>query len=214
MSIFIDTANIDDARSARDFGWVSGITTNPLLLANSGESVSIALQRLTELNTGALFYQITSTSLDNMLEEAYLAKEIIGEQLVVKIPPVEAGFRAASNLYEKIPCCITAVFSVTQAIVAQEGGARYIAVYVNRAEKLLGDGLSLVKDIAKVLNGGTTQILAASIKSSAEAGASILAGANHITAPLHVLRSLTTHELSEEVICQFKSEGVGLCQKL
>lgn len=116
-----------------------------------------------------------------MLKEAHLAKEIAEYQLVLKVHPTEQGFQIIPHLPPEISCCITALYSVAQAVVAREAGARYIAVYVNRATKLSGDGLTLIADMAVALKGGgRTQILAASLKSPAEAGAAILSGADHL----------------------------------
>ncbi|MGR3302083.1 MAG: transaldolase family protein [Candidatus Scalindua sp.] len=210
MSIFVDTADIEQAKAAKEFGWVLGITTNPILLAQSCNSAADTLQQLAGLNMGLLFYQLVATSKEDMLKEAHLAKEIAGDQLVLKIPPSEQGFQIIPHLPPEIPCCITALYSVAQAIVARESGVRYIAVYVNRATKLLGDGVSLITDMAGVLKGGQTQILAASLKSPLEASAAILSGADHLTLPFDVLNKLTYHENSEEAVNQFNSNGSGL----
>ncbi len=142
MSIFVDTADIEQAKAVKEFGWVRGITTNPILLAKSTNSAADTLQQLAGLNMGLLFYQLVSLSREDMLKETHLAKEIAGDQLVLKIPPSEQGFQIIKQLPPEIPCCITALYSAAQAIVARESGVRYIAVYVNRAAKLLGDGLS------------------------------------------------------------------------
>lgn len=209
MSIFVDTADIEQAKAAKELGWVRGITTNPILLAKSTNSVADTLQKLAGLNMGLLFYQLVSSCKENMLKEAHLAKEIAGDQLVLKVPPTEQGFQIIPHL-SGIPCCITALYSVAQAVVAREAGARYIAVYVNRATKLSGDGLTLIADMAVALKGGRTQILAASLKSPAEAGAAILSGADHLTLPFDVLNKMAYHEHSEEAVNQFNSNGSGL----
>jgi transaldolase len=145
-----------------------------------------------------------------MLKEAYLAKEIAGDQLVLKVPPTEQGFQIIPHLPPEIPCCITALYSLAQAVIARESGARYIAVYVNRATKLLGDGLSLITEMARALKGGQTQILAASLKSQTEVSAAILSGADHLTMPFDVISTLTYHEHSDQAVKQFNSNGSGL----
>jgi transaldolase len=210
MSIFIDTADIEQAKAAKESGWIHGITTNPILLANSGSSVADTLQQLTELNMGLLFYQLIATCKEDMLKEAQLAKEIAGEQLVLKIPPTKPGFHIIPHLPQEIPCCITAIYSAAQALVARESGVRYIAVYVNRVTRLLGDGLSLIKEIGRILQGSETQLLAASLKSPTEASSAILSGADHLTMPLDVLSALTHHEHSEDAVNNFNANGSGL----
>lgn len=210
MSILVDTADLEQAKAAKEFGWIRGITTNPILLSNSGNSVADTLQQLAGLNMGSLFYQLIATSKEDMMKEAYLAKEIAGDQLVLKIPPTKLGFQIIKYLSPEIPCCITALYSVTQALIARESGARYIAVYVNRATKLLGDGLSLITEMARILKGSHTQILAASLKSQADVSAAILSGADHMTLPFDVIKTLTYHKHSEEAVNQFDSKGTGL----
>ncbi len=210
MSIFIDTADIGQAKEAKESGWVHGITTNPILLANSGSSAADTLQQLAELNMGLLFYQLTATCKEDMLKEAKLAKEIAGDQLVLKLPPTKPGFQIIQYLPQEIPCCITAIYCTAQALVARESGVRYIAVYVSRATKLLGDGMSLITEISRILQGSQTQLLAASLKSPMEASSAILAGADHLTLPFDVLRALTYHEHSEDAVSDFNANGSGL----
>ncbi|HET7145452.1 MAG TPA: transaldolase family protein, partial [Anaerolineales bacterium] len=96
---------------------------------------------------------------------------------------------------------------------AREAGARYIAVYVNRATKQMGEGLGLVEKLVNVLAGSQTELLAASLKSTKEALDSFLAGAQHITVPFDLLASLSIHPLSTQIVEQFNVEGVGICLK-
>jgi transaldolase len=105
---------------------------------------------------------------------------------------------------------VTAVYTVAQAAVAREAGAKYIAVYVNRATRLLGDGLGLVARMAGVLRGSPTEILAASLKSPEEAAAALLAGADHLTLPLEILEAMTTDDLSLQTAEEFRQKGVGI----
>ncbi len=210
MSIFIDTADIEQAKAAKESGWVHGITTNPILLSNTGSSASDTLQQLAGLNIGLLFYQLISTGKENMLKETQLAKEIAGDQLVLKLPPTKQGFQIIPYLPPEVTCCVTAVYSVAQAIVARESGVRYIAVYVGRATRLLGDGLSLITEISRVLQGSETQLLAASLKSPIETSSAVLSGADHVTISFGVLNELVYHEYSEDAIKDFDVNGSGL----
>jgi len=210
MSIFIDTADIEQAKAAKESGWVHGITTNPILLSNTGSSAFEILQQLAELNIGLLFYQLVSIGKEDMLKEVQLAKAIAGDQLVLKLPPTKQGFQIIPHLPPEVICCVTAVYSVAQALVARESGVRFIAVYVGRATKLLGDGLSLITEISRVLQGSQTQLLAASLKSPIEASSAVLSGADHLTMPFDVLNTLTYHEHSEDAVKDFNANGSGL----
>jgi transaldolase len=188
---------------------VRGVTTNPVLLAKAGGEVQAVLADLARLEMGPLFYQLVSPTLEGMHKEMGLAAKIVGPALVLKVPPTQTGFQFVSQCVE-YPCCVTAVYSPAQALVACEAGASYVAVYVNRATRLLGDGLQLVRGVAEILKNSGTEIIAASVKSADEACASLSAGARHLTLPYTVLASLMLHPLSEKTLAEFRAEGTGL----
>jgi transaldolase len=210
MAIYLDSAKLEDAHKARELGWVYGVTTNPTLMAKGGAAPEEILKGLTGLGFHEVYYQLLARDLDGMYAEGCRAAQLVKNGLVLKIAPTEAGFGFVARHGKEFPCCITAIFDPAQALLAREAGARYIAVYVNRASKQLGDGLQLTAQLARVLAGSTTEILAASLKSTQEAVAALGAGAQHITAPLELLRNLVTHPLSVKTIEQFEAEGVGL----
>lgn len=209
MTFYIDSANIEDVSKAISFGWVKGVTTNPLLLARESTAVEEVLDKIKQLN-GPVFYQLMAKTLQDMLVEAHAIREILADQLVVKILPTIEGYRFCSAYSDDYSCCLTALFSVSQAAVAQQAGARYIAIYYNRAQKNLGDGTGLIEAAAQILKGSHTEIVAASIKSAHEASQVLLAGAHHVAAPLNVLTEMVDHDLSIKAINNFYENGVGL----
>jgi transaldolase len=210
MAIYVDSAKLDEARAGKELGWVFGVTTNPTLMAKSGVAPEEVLRGLAELAFHEVYYQLVSQNLDDMLAEARKAAEIVKYGLILKIAPTENGFRFVAKQGKEFPCCITAIFDPAQALVAHETGARYIAVYVNRATKQLGDGLTLLRELTSVLAGSQTEILAASLKSTKEAVDAVRAGAQHITVPFDLLASLCHHPLSVQTVEQFNAEGVGI----
>ncbi|KAF3890396.1 MULTISPECIES: transaldolase family protein [Nostocales] len=210
MALYLDSAIISEAEIASKMGWVKGITTNPTLLAKSHEPPEITLQKLAQLTNGPLYYQLTASDFDGMVAEGRKACEIIGERTILKIPATSLGFQVVAFLSPEITCSVTAIYSAAQAAVAREAGAKIAIAYVNRATKLLGDGIALVRDMASVLQRSNVEILAASIKSPQEAAASLQAGAAHLTLPLAMLQAITTHELSQKTVEDFNQNGTGL----
>jgi transaldolase len=208
--IYLDSAQIQDAENVRQWGWVKGITTNPTLLGQCQQDPKTVLQALAILSPGELYYQLMASDLEGMMVEAAIAKAVIGNNLVLKIPATPIGFQATAQLSAEIPCSVTAIYSPAQAAVAREAGAKYAIAYVNRATRLLGDGLALVRDMAAVLRGSNTEILAASLKTPEEAAAALQAGAHHLTLPFSVLQAMTQHPLSEQTVLDFAKGGQGL----
>ena len=210
MVLYLDSGIVTEARIASKFGFISGVTTNPTLLAKSDLSPEATLKELSEIVSGELYYQLISTTFDDMMVEAKAALKLIDHKMVLKIPATATGFQALSHLSKNINCSVTGIYHPAQAVVAVEAGAKYVIAYVNRATRLLGDGLKLVREIAKVVEGSDTEILAASIKSPDEAVETLLAGANHLTLPFSVLQKMTTHELSEQTFREFNEKGRGV----
>ncbi len=208
--IYLDSALVEEAKIVVNFGWVKGITTNPTLLAKSDLSPEATLKQLAAISPGELYYQLCATEFEEAIAEGRKAYEIIGDKTVLKIPATEIGFKITAYLSQEIPCSVTAIYSAAQAAVAREAGAKYAIAYVNRATRLLGDGLALVSQMAEVLKGSKTEILAASLKSSTEAAAALQAGAHHLTLPLEILRAMTTHELSTKTVEEFNRQGMGI----
>lgn len=208
--IYLDSAIIEEAKMAVNFGWIEGITTNPTLLKKSDLSPEETLTQLTVISPGELYYQLCATDFDSAIAEAKQAVKIIGNKTVLKIPATELGFRITAHLSSDIACSVTAIYSPAQAAIAAAAGAKYAIAYVNRATKLLGDGLALVREMAAILQGSDTEILAASLKSPSEAAATLQAGADHITIPLNILQQMTTHELSSKTVDEFRTNGIGI----
>jgi transaldolase len=210
VSLFLDSAIAAEAEAARKLGWVKGITTNPTLLAKSPLPAETTLKQLAELTTGPVFYQLIADEFEEMVAEGRAAFKLIGKQTVLKIPASLVGFQVVAELASEIPCAVTAIYSAAQAVVSQEAGAKYAIAYVNRATRLLGDGVALVREMASVVAGSNTEIMAASIKSPEEAVASLQAGAHHLTLPLAMLQEMTNHELSLQNIDEFAENGRGI----
>ncbi len=208
--IYLDSAIATEASQAMSWGWVKGITTNPTLLAKSETKPAATLQTLANVTDGELYYQLVSQTVDDMIREAHIAKDLIGGKLVLKIPATATGFEALPKLSSEISCSVTAIYHPTQALIAAEGGAKYAIAYVNRATRLQGDGCELVRNMKAILQGSETTILAASLKSPAEISAAMLAGADHITIPFELLKAMTTHSLSEKTVKDFTASGQGL----
>ncbi|ALB42822.1 MULTISPECIES: transaldolase family protein [unclassified Anabaena] len=210
MALYLDSAIAAEAEIVKYWGWVKGITTNPTLLAQANTPPATTLKTLVSLTSGPVYYQLLASDQEKMIAEGRKAFEIIGSQTILKIPATPLGFEVVATLSSEITCSVTGIYSPAQAAVAKEAGAKIAIAYVNRAERLLGDGIALVRDMSSILKGSDVEILAASIKSPAEAAASLQAGANHLTLPLTMLQAIATHEFSHQTVIDFAAGGIGL----
>ena len=87
MKFFIDTANVDEIRSAVELGIVDGVTTNPSLVAKEGRDFIEMVKEITKIVDGPISAEVISLEADKMVEEAIdLVEKIQSPNLVIKIP--------------------------------------------------------------------------------------------------------------------------------
>lgn len=147
MKIFLDTANLDEIRSAVELGVVDGVTTNPSLVAREQCKFKDRVIEICELVQGPTSAEVTATDTAGMVSEA---REIAAwhKHVVVKIPLIPAGLDAIRQLStEQIRTNCTLCFSVNQAWLAAKAGATYISPFVGRLDDIGHDGIELVAEI-------------------------------------------------------------------
>jgi transaldolase len=205
MAVYLDSAQVDEVREAMSWGFVTGVTTNPKLIAEAGRPAEEVIAEICRLCPGPVFYQPSASEPDALEEEGRRFSALSPAQIVLKIPVSLENLAVLARLAPQVPCAATAVFSPAQAYLAAQAGARYVIPYVSRMGRYTGRGIPLVAEIATVLRaaGSRTELLAASLRSVEEVVASLSAGAHHVTLPLALIREMATHPLSEQAIAEF-----------
>jgi len=205
MTLFLDSASLDDARRASTLGFVIGATTNPGLLARAGHTDALAaLRELCPLFPGSVFYQVLAHAPKEMAVEAEPFLKL-ADNLGLKIPCTADGLTYAAQVSADVTVAVTGVFTPAQAYLAAQAGADYVIPYVNRVTRFTGDGPGLVAQMAAILEPTDCEILAAGIKSPAEAVDSLLAGAHHVSLPLEVILGMAENPLTEKAVADFEA---------
>jgi transaldolase len=203
MALFLDSAVVTEANKASSLGFIYGATTNPTLLIQAGhKDFYRALETICSQFSGPVFYQLTKHEFDDMNKE-YLQFKDIAQNLGFKIPCTLTGLQFTARISGNSTVAVTSIFNPSQAYLAAQAGALYVIPYVNRTTRFTGDGISLVKSLGAILYGSGCEILAASIKSAAEAVAVLLAGSHHISVPFNVIEEMAGNPLSEMAISEF-----------
>lgn len=211
MQLLLDSAIIEEARQSSEWGWVSGVTTNPALLAKSDLSPEKTLRKLRRLfKNGPIFYQLIGQTLGAMKDEAEKAADILGKQLVLKIPATDLGFRATTRLSKKYTCAVTSIFTPAQAMIAHTSGARFALYYHNRAKRLLKNGEELASELVRALKHTDTRVVAASLKNPEEVVEARTVGVSILSTNFKVLAQMMRHDLSEAALDEFNQSGTGL----
>ena len=208
MEFFIDTANIDEIRTAESWGIISGVTTNPSLVSREEDDFFELLKSIAGFVNGPVSAEVTSSATNEMIEEGKKLASL-ASNIVVKIPMTPEGTAAVRTLSQDgIPTNVTLVFSPQQALLAARAGASYVSPFVGRLDDIGEDGVGLVRDIAELfsVHDLDTKIIAASIKHPQHVFECALARADIATVPFKVLRQCYSHPLTERGLESFMTD--------
>lgn len=196
--------------------FVGGLSFNPTLLSRAlgvglVERADFArhLASLADAMPGTLFVQTLSYDTDGIIADAREIVSITGrERVVIKIPFSEEGLRATQRLEAiGVATCTTSIFNVLGAYVAATSGASWIAPYCNRITLRGGDGVAEIRAMAETFNQHALpcEILVASVKTTEELSAVLLAPARHVTVSVDLLERVAHHPASAEASAAFQS---------
>ena len=210
MKFFIDTAEVEEIRSANDMGIICGVTTNPSLIAKSGRDFSAVIQEIASIVDGPISGEVkaTSTTADEMILEGR-AIAAIHPNMVVKVPMTEEGLKACNVLSsEGIKVNMTLIFSANQALLAARAGASYVSPFIGRIDDISMSGMDLIRNIAEILSYTDlqTEIIAASVRNPVHVTECALAGADIATVPYKVLIQMIHHPLTDAGIEKFRKD--------
>jgi transaldolase len=214
MQIYLDTANIGEIREAASWGILSGVTTNPTLIAKEkGADFKATISEIATLVDGPISAETTSLDAEGMVREG-LEFAQWHPSVIVKVPSTTEGLKAVYRLAkDNIRCNVTLCFNASQALFAARAGAFIISPFVGRVDDTGVDGMNLIREIVQIYKAGgiTTKVLSASIRHPRHIIESALAGADIATCPFKVLEQSMKHPLTDRGIEQFlkdwKSRG-------
>ena len=216
MKLFIDTANVDEIRRANDLGVICGVTTNPSLIAKEGRDFVEVVKEITQIVDGPISAEVISLEAEGMVREALeLCDTIRNPNLVIKIPMCTEGLKATKKLSSMgIKTNVTLIFSTAQALLAARAGATYVSPFVGRLDDIGDDGVAVIEDIVNIFQnyGIETEIIAASIRTSAHVTAVARAGSDIATVPYKVIESMIGHPMTTSGIDRFLSDWASIAK--
>ena len=205
MQLFIDTADVEEIRTAAGWGLLDGVTTNPTHIAKSGRSFEEVLEEIFGIVDGPISVETVSLHAEDIVHEGRAISRL-HRNAVVKVPVMIEGLKAVKQLTsEGIATNVTLCFSPVQAYLAAKAGATYISPFIHRKELAGEDGVELVKEIRAIYDryGYRTKILAASIRTAREVLECLQAGADVATMPFDILELLYKHSMTDAGLAMF-----------
>jgi transaldolase len=209
MKIFLDTANLEHIRHGVSLGIVTGVTTNPSLVSKEGKvDYRKLVEEICAIVPGPVSTEVLGQDVKTMVAEA---REIAkwADNVVVKIPASAEGVQATAVLAkENVKVNFTLCFTLNQAVLAAEAGARFISPFVGRLDDIGEDGMMVVADIVDYLDHYqlSARVIAASIRHPQHCLMAAKVGAHIATVPYQVLMQMVRHPLTDIGIRRFRDD--------
>lgn len=208
MKIFLDTAEIEEIRTAARWGVLDGVTTNPTLYAKVGGSYDELLQQICEITSGPVSAEVIAEDVEGMLREGrHFAK--LAPNIVVKIPMSEVGLEAIYRLADEgIKTNCTLIFTANQGLLAAKAGAYLLSPFVGRLDDINQDGMDVIRELVGIIEAHDmdAQVLVASVRHPRHVTEAALLGADIATVPFKVLQQMVHHPLTDKGIKTFRED--------
>lgn len=208
MLFFLDTANVSEIARCFKLFPVSGVSTNPTLIAKEKRPFYETLAAIRDVigEDTILHAQVLGADADTMVEEAHQLRHRFGPSLYPKVPVTPQGYKAIGILAASgFSVTATAIATPLQALLAARAGATYVAPYVNRIDNIGGDGVGVVAQIVRLISthGLATKLLTASFKNVQQVQDVALAGAYAATMAPELLDLVVKHPLTDSGVAVF-----------
>ena len=216
MKIFLDSADIGEINALINTGFIDGVTTNPSLIARSGQNILDTIAEICDLVDGPVSAEVTATDFETMLTEGRKLAAI-APNVTVKVPLTRDGLmtcRALSDAGTDVN--VTLCFTAGQALLAAKAGAKFISPFVGRLDDIGQNGMGLIEEICSIYANYDfdTKVLVASVRSTSHVVDAALMGADVVTLPPKILTALYNHPLTDSGLDAFLKDWQATGQSI
>ena len=204
MKFFLDTANIEQIKEAKDMGMLDGVTTNPTLVSKENKSEHELYSEIIEICKGKpVSLETTSNDTDVIVGQGQEFVNTYGKDVYVKVANTKEGLKAVRTLFDSgINCNVTLTFSASQYLLAAKAGARVVSPFIGRLDDISLDGnMTLIQDIEVIRRNyefeNQAETLVSSIRHPVHVVQAAVMGAPLATMPFKVLNMLFKHPLTD-----------------
>ncbi len=217
MEFFLDTANLNDIRTANEWGVLDGVTTNPTLVSRENMTFLDTVKEICDMmGDRPVSAEVVATEKRGILNEARKLVKV-ADNVVVKVPCIQEGIKAIAVLSKegvRVNCTLN--FSAVQALMAAKVGATYISPFVGRLDAIGHEGLHLVREIREVYDNYDfdTKIILSSARHPQHVLEGALAGADVCTMPFGIMEMLFKHPLTDAGLKRFLDDWNKIPEEL
>ena len=207
--IFLDSSDPKEIKDISAWGILSGITTNPLIIAKEGGNVDLEtrIREVIEVSKGDVSVELTTETEKAMLDEAAKYHAWKPDRICIKVPFSEVGLRVLHNLASRgVHTNVTCLMSYNQAYLAL-AGATYVSLFSGRIRDMGYDVEPVIHETRAILDREKleSKIIVGSIRHMMDVNEALMAGAHIVTVAPAILRKMLWNPRTEETIREFNT---------
>ena len=196
---FLDSASEKEIKKWNNLNLVSGVTTNPILLAKEKQDPIKILKNISKVVKGPISAQVTEKDSEKMVNQGlYLSK--IHKNIIVKIPCDFEGLKAAKVLKKKkIKINITLGFNPAQIVAFANLNVDFFSLIIGKTEDWGFSNINSISACKKIIKSmkSETKLLVASIRNEEHLEKAITDGADVVTVPPSTWEIIYKNKYSE-----------------
>ncbi len=210
MAIFIDSSDPKEIKDLYAWGVISGVTTNPLIIAKEAPDADLGerIREVLAVSWGDVSVELTTETEAEMLQEALGYHAWNPERITVKVPFSETGLRVLHQLVKRgIKTNVTCLMAMNQAYLAALAGATYVSIFSGRVRDMGYDVRPTIEATRKILDreGLPSKIIVGSMRHMMDVNEALEAGAHVPTITPPILRKMVWHPRTIETINEFNT---------
>jgi len=206
--LFVDSSDPREISDLYRWGVLSGVTTNPLIIARESPGCDLGerVSQILAVSTGDVSVELTAETERGMLEEALRYVAWAEDRIVVKIPFGALGLAVNAALRRRgVKTNLTCIMAANQAYLALLGDATYVSIFSGRVRDMGYDVRAVIAQTRLLLDreGSSSKIIVGSIRHMMDVVEALEAGAHIPTVTPGVLRKMLWNPRTDETVAEF-----------
>ena len=210
MALFIDSSDPKEIKELYAWGVLSGVTTNPLIIAKEAPDADLGerIHEILGVSWGDVSVELTTETEKEMVEESLVYHAWDPARITIKVPFSEIGLRVLHQLAKRgIKTNVTCLMAMNQAYLAALAGATYVSIFSGRVRDMGYDVKPIIRATREILDreGLKSKIIVGSMRHMMDVNEALECGAHVPTVTPPILRKMVWNPRTIETINEFNS---------
>jgi transaldolase len=218
MGLFVDSSDPKEIKDLFAWGVLSGVTTNPLIIAREAPDADLGerIREILAVSSGDVSVELTTETESEMLQESLQYHAWDSQRITIKVPFSEIGLRVLHQLVKRgIKTNVTCLMAMNQAYLSALAGATYVSIFSGRVRDMGYEARPIIAATREILDREKlpSKIIVGSIRHMMDVNEALEAGAHVPTVTPPILRKMVWNPRTIETIAEFNNAWRGRAKK-